>query len=136
MTETEILIQQLLIGLSNGVIIALIALGYTMVYGLIELINFAHGDLFMLGGFLALTILGALGYSMTGDGSITTLVLMLVAVPIFCGVLNVIIERFAYRPLRDAPRLVPLVSALGISFILMIRTFSGCTKRFPNSFLG
>jgi branched-chain amino acid transport system permease protein len=119
MTETEILIQQLLIGLSNGVIIALIALGYTMVYGLIELINFAHGDLFMLGGFLALTILGALGYSMTGDGSITTLVLMLVAVPIFCGVLNVIIERFAYRPLRDAPRLVPLVSALGISFILM-----------------
>jgi branched-chain amino acid transport system permease protein len=119
MTATEIFIQQLVIGLSNGVIIALIALGYTMVYGLIELINFAHGDLFMLGGFLALTIIGALGYSLGGDNSVTTLTLMLIAAPFFCGTLNVVIERFAYRPLRDAPRLVPLVSALGISFILM-----------------
>ena len=61
MTPTEVFMQQVIYGLSNGMIIALVALGYTMVYGIVELINFAHGDLFMLGGFFALTIVGALG---------------------------------------------------------------------------
>lgn len=122
MTDTEVIIQQLIIGLSNGMIIALIALGYTMVYGLIELINFAHGDLFMLGCFLALTIIGGLGLSTAGAGdatSYTTLIALLITVPIFCGSANVLIDRLAYRPLRSAPRLVSLVSAVGVSFILV-----------------
>lgn len=107
-------------------IIALIALGYTMVYGLVELINFAHGDLFMLGGFCALTLLGALGLaplpSADQIGSATwwfSCAVLFTVVPLFCGGLNWLIDRLAYRPLRSAPRLVPLVSALGVSFILL-----------------
>lgn len=119
MTELEVLIQQLLTGLSNGMIIALIALGYTMVYGIIELINFAHGDLFMLGTFLALTIVGILGGSYLEGNHFGMVVLLLVAVPVFCGALNWMIDRFAYRPLRSAPRLAPLVSAIGVSFIFL-----------------
>lgn len=122
MTETDVIIQQLIIGLSNGMIVALIALGYTMVYGLIELINFAHGDLFMLGCFLALTLLGGLGLSVSGAGSDTsmlTVLVLLVTVPVFCGSANIFIDKLAYRPLRKAPRLVSLVSALGVSFILV-----------------
>jgi len=125
MTPTEVLIQQLIIGLSNGMIIALIALGYTMVYGLVELINFAHGDLFMLGCFCALTLVGVMGLApLPPEGATSaqwwiTVVLLFVIVPTFCGVLNVAIDRWAYRPLRHAPRLVPLVSALGVSFILL-----------------
>lgn len=117
MTETEVLLQQLIIGLSNGMIIALIALGYTMVYGLVELINFAHGDLFMLGGFFALTLLWAFGIT-PEDGSLW-LAPLFILTPCFCAGLNWIIERYAYRPLRSAPKLVPLVSALGVSFILL-----------------
>lgn len=124
MTDTEVLIQQLIIGLSNGMIIALIALGYTMVYGLVELINFAHGDLFMLGCFCALTILSCMGLAPLPDdvSAISQLVglgVLFCVVPLFCGTFNWLIDRLAYRPLRTAPRLVPLVSALGVSFILM-----------------
>jgi branched-chain amino acid transport system permease protein len=122
LTDLEVLVQQLITGLSNGMIIALIALGYTMVYGIIELINFAHGDLFMLGGFLALTILGALGVQpeLSSTTAIAScLVGLFLIVPVFCGALNLLIERFAYRPLRSAPRLAPLVSAIGVSFILL-----------------
>lgn len=110
----EQFLQQVLIGLSNGMIIALIALGYTMVYGVLELINFAHGDLFMLGAFLALTLVGALG--LEGPGG---LALLFVACPAFCAGLNWAIDRWAYRPLREAPKMAPLVSAIGVSFILM-----------------
>ncbi len=117
MTAFEVLLQQLITGLSNGMIIALIALGYTMVYGIIQLINFAHGDLFMLGCFLALTIVGLLGvdhwHSWAGAA------LLLTGVPLFCAILNVAIDYLAYRPLRNAPRLAPLVSAIGVSFILI-----------------
>ena len=126
MTETEVLVQQLIIGLSNGMIIALIALGYTMVYGLVELINFAHGDLFMLGCFVALTLLGMLGLApLPAADQIGTvqwfvsLAVLFTVVPTFCGLLNVTIDKLAYRKLRNAPRLVPLVSALGVSFILL-----------------
>jgi branched-chain amino acid transport system permease protein len=126
MTETEVLVQQLIIGLSNGMIIALIALGYTMVYGLVELINFAHGDLFMLGSFVALTLLGVLGLApLPAADQIGTvqwfvsLAVLFTVVPTFCGLLNVTIDKLAYRKLRNAPRLVPLVSALGVSFILL-----------------
>jgi branched-chain amino acid transport system permease protein len=121
MSTTEALIQQLITGLSNGMIIALIALGYTMVYGIIELINFAHGDLMMLGSFLALTLVGALGLQSVEAGPATYLWLaaILVAAGLFCGSLNWTVDRLAYKPLRRAPRLAPLVSAIGVSFIFM-----------------
>lgn len=122
MSPSEVLLQQLITGLCNGMIIALIALGYTMVYGIIELINFAHGDLFMLGAFLALTLLGLAGIdsSSLGGASFHPFILvLLVVIPIFCAALNFLIDRYAYRPLRNAPRLAPLVSAIGISFVLL-----------------
>lgn len=106
--------QQFITGLSNGTIIALIALGYTMVYGIVELINFAHGDLFMLGAFLALTLVGVLGVD-----SPLMVVSLIFLVPVATGLLNCLVERFAYRPLRDAPRLAPLVSAIGVSFVFL-----------------
>lgn len=122
MTEFEVLLQQLITGLSNGMIIALIALGYTMVYGIVELINFAHGDLFMLGCFMALTVLGFLGVASGSDPSSSgpeVLACLFVVVPCFCAATNWIVDRLAYRPLRKAPRLAPLVSAIGVSFIFL-----------------
>src|SRR4051794_17936104 len=108
-------------GLSNGSILALIAIGYTLVYGIIELINFAHGEVFMIGSFTASqfwsSVLGiGLATSTLGIGAgilLTLLVSMLV-----CGGLNVMIERVAYRPLRNAPKLAPLITAVGMSFVL------------------
>jgi branched-chain amino acid transport system permease protein len=115
MSGTEIFLQQVIIGLSNGMIIALIALGYTMVYGIIELINFAHGDLFMLGCFCALTLVGLLG-----SLPVTVVfVILLVVAPLFCGGLNWLVDRLAYRHLRESTRLAPLVSAIGVSFVFM-----------------
>ncbi|MBI2426118.1 MAG: branched-chain amino acid ABC transporter permease [Candidatus Hydrogenedentes bacterium] len=121
MTNSEVLVQQLIIGLSNGMIIALIALGYTMVYGIVELINFSHGDLFMLGTFLALTVVGALGLGEPLDGQVITwgVIPLLIIVPVFCAAVNWTADRLAYRPLRNAPRLAPLVSAIGVSFVYM-----------------
>jgi branched-chain amino acid transport system permease protein len=114
----ELIAAGLIIGLSNGALIALIAIGYTLVYGIIELINFSHGDLFMLGTFMALTVLAALGFT---EASSTTpwlaLVAALLVAMVFCGILNVLAERIAYRRLRNAPRLAPLISAIGVSFI-------------------
>src|SRR6478672_2693882 len=116
----ETLLQHCLNGLTTGSLIALIALGYTMVYGIIELINFAHGDLFMLGSFLALTMVGWLGLAGAGEAhAIGGIALMLVVVPVFCGTLNLAVDRIVYRPLRSAPKLAPLVSAIGVSFIFM-----------------
>ena len=111
-----------MIGITNGAFIALIALGYTLVYGIIELINFAHGDLFMLGTFACLTSLTLLGYSTEVGVSGTpwlALLLAMIAAMIFCGGLNVLAERVAYRRLRRAPRLAPLISAIGMSFIFL-----------------
>jgi branched-chain amino acid transport system permease protein len=107
-------------GLSNGAIWALIAVGYTLVYGIIELINFAHGDLFMLGSFVAFSLMGTLGLTTStgGGGLFAGLVLILLITMIACGVLNTMIERVAYRPLRNAPKLAPLITAVGFSFIL------------------
>jgi branched-chain amino acid transport system permease protein len=113
------LLEHLLIGLANGSLFALIALGYTIVYGIVELINFAHGDVFMLGSLFALTLVGALGLAEAGPGvTAAGIVLLLVAVPAFCAVVNLTVDRFVYRPLRQAPRLAPLVSAIGASFVL------------------
>ncbi|MFZ4394673.1 MAG: branched-chain amino acid ABC transporter permease [Kiritimatiellia bacterium] len=122
MNDTDVLLQQLIIGLSNGMIIALIALGYTMVYGIVELINFAHGDLFMLGSFGALTLVGLLGVGSAAPGSgaaAGTLAVLFVVVPLFCGGLNWLVDRLAYRHLRQSSRLAPLVSAIGVSFIFL-----------------
>jgi branched-chain amino acid transport system permease protein len=107
-------------GLSNGAIWALVALGYTLVYGIIELINFAHGDVFMLGSLVSASLFGTLGLTAaTGVGGLVLglLVTLLVAM-VACGSLNVMIERVGYRPLRSAPRLAPLITAVGFSFIL------------------
>jgi branched-chain amino acid transport system permease protein len=114
-------LQTILQGLTIGSIYALVALGYTLVYGIIELINFAHGDLFMLGSFSALTVVE---WTITGKNHFPVpawlgLLMALVIPMMFCASLNVVIERVAYRRLRNAPRLAPLISAIGVSFILI-----------------
>jgi branched-chain amino acid transport system permease protein len=114
------LLQYLIVGLANGSIIAIIALGYTMVYGIIELINFAHGDVYMIGVFTALTTLSLTGTINSQDPVhiILGIVLALVVAVVVCASLNATIERLAYRRLRNAPRLAPLISAIGMSFII------------------
>ena len=107
-------------GLSIGTIWALIALGYTLVYGIIELINFAHGEVFMIGSFISVSMYATLG--MTESTGVFVLILGLLLVlavsMVGSGVLNVMIERVAYRPLRGSPKLAPLITAIGMSFIL------------------
>ena len=107
-------------GLSNGMIWALIAIGYTLVYGIIELINFAHGDVFMIGSLTAAGFWASIGLGLaTGPlGLVLGLLLTLVVSMLVCGSLNVLIERVGYRPLRGAPKLAPLITAVGFSFIL------------------
>ena len=111
--------QSSVIGISNGVLYALIALGYTLVYGIIELINFAHGDLFMLGGLFAATFI-AVWFGQESPSAVGYAVFFacLIAVMGFCATINVAIERFAYRRLRRAPKLAPLITAVGVSFII------------------
>ncbi len=107
-------------GLSNGSIWALIAIGYTLVYGIVELINFAHGDVFTMGSFTSAAIFGTLGLTVaTGPlGLILGLLLTLMVTMFVTGSLNVLIERVAYKPLRNAPKLAPLITAIGCSFVL------------------
>ncbi len=116
----DVLLQQLVNGLSLGGIYALIALGYTMVYGIIELINFAHGDVYTLGTFFSLAILGLLGVTgeVHGVALVGVVAVTVCAAMLLCGLVGVIIERLAYRRLRNAPRLAPLITAIGVSFIL------------------
>jgi branched-chain amino acid transport system permease protein len=107
-------------GLSNGTIWALIALGYTLVYGIIELINFAHGEVFMIGSFVAVSIWQTLG--VTPDNAFIAILgsmfVGIVLAMLASSTLNVMIERVAYKPLRNAPKLAPLITAIGMSFIL------------------
>jgi len=111
--------QVLVIGLSNGALYALIALGYTMVYGIIELINFAHGDLVMIGSVAAAIILEErLGQTTSSPEGWFWLAVTGVIVMGLCGLFNATIERLAYRRLRNAPKLAPLITAVGVSFIL------------------
>ena len=105
-------------GLSNGVLYALIALGYTLVYGIIELINFAHGDLFMLGTLFSAFVMAGFGFTHANVSGIFGLILVLMLAMVFCASINVAIEFFAYRRLRHAPKLAPLITAVGMSFIL------------------
>jgi branched-chain amino acid transport system permease protein len=113
-------LDQLINGLALGAIYALIALGYTMVYGIIELINFAHGDVYTLGSFFALSILTALGVNgdVHGIALVLDIGIAVVGAALLCGIVGVLIERLAYRRLRNAPRLAPLITAIGVSFIL------------------
>ena len=107
-------------GLSNGAIWAMVALGYTLVYGIIELINFAHGDVFMLGSLVSVWFWAQIGLT-TGTGIIALVVGLLASLlvaMVASGSLNTMIERVAYRPLRGAPKLAPLITAVGMSFIL------------------
>ena len=118
----EELVKALTIGVTNGLIIALIAIGYTLVYGILELINFAHADVFMLGTaftyFATEFIVGGMGIPAS---STLALLLTFMALPVIMALtagINASIERLAYRPLRNAPRLAPLISAIGMSFVL------------------
>jgi branched-chain amino acid transport system permease protein len=120
MTWWEVLIQQTINGLTRGAVFALIALGYTMVYGIIELINFAHGDVFMLGLFVSLfwfAVLGVTG-ALHGWQLVTVLPLVFLLTMLSTAALNVAIDRVAYRPLRRSTRLAPLITAIGVSFML------------------
>jgi branched-chain amino acid transport system permease protein len=117
--EIHQFLQQLINGIALGGVYALIALGYTMVYGILKLLNFAHGDVFMIGAFIGYFVIQWFG----GSSALTIpvpllLLIMFVLASGGCGALGVAIERFAYRPLRDAPRIAPLITALGVSFFL------------------
>ena len=147
MTSLQLFCQQLANGLTIGAIYALIALGYTMVYGVIQLINFAHGEVFMVGAYLALTVLLVLGMAHPVVGLPLLAVLLACAVVAMggCGLLGYGIERLAYRPLRprpaestsrggQAPRLTALITAIGMSFFLQnaVMLLYGATDRqFP-----
>jgi branched-chain amino acid transport system permease protein len=113
-------VQQLINGLSLGAIYALIAVGYTMVYGVLQLINFAHGDVFMVGAVLVVVVARALGF--VGDDHVTrswlAFLLCAACAVTACGLLGFLVERFAYRPLRNRPRINSLITAIGVSLLL------------------
>ena len=112
----DILLQQVLNGLVLGSVYALVALGYTMVYGILQLINFAHGDVLMIGAMVGVTVVGLLAGSGL-PGPVILLIALAAAIPA-CVVLSLAIERIAYRPLRHAPRLAPLITAIGVSIVI------------------
>src|SRR6059036_494192 len=130
-------IQLTVDGLTIGSVYALIALGYTLVYGILKLLNFAHGDVFMVGTFIGFGMLQLLGGA--DDPAVPIwllLTLITLAAMVGCAGLGVAIERFAYRPLRDAPRIAPLISALGVSFFLTysMQLMFGAAQRDYNTF--
>ncbi|MCG3126535.1 MAG: High-affinity branched-chain amino acid transport system permease protein LivH [Phycisphaerae bacterium] len=113
------LLQTLVDGVSVGCLYGLIALGYTMVYGILKFINFAHSDIFMLGAWVSFIVARALGWANPDQpGSLGKALFVLAAAMLFCGVLGFIIERLAYRPLRRAPRLNVLITAIGVSLFI------------------
>jgi branched-chain amino acid transport system permease protein len=137
MNGWQLFLQQLANGLTIGSIYALIALGYTMVYGVIQLINFAHGEIFIVGAYIALSVLLFLGVSQAVSGFmlIFVLVICVAAGVAFCGALGFGIERVAYKPLRNSPRLIALITAIGISFFLqnaLMLIFGATDKHFPS----
>jgi branched-chain amino acid transport system permease protein len=115
----DFFVQELVNGLTLGSVYALIALGYSMVYGILKLLNFAHGEVYMIGAFIGYGVLTVSGGAADPMFPIWLLIsFMFIAAMIGSGLLGVVIERFAYRPLRNAPRIAPLISALGVSFFL------------------
>ena len=136
--NTELATQLLVNGLTLGSLYALIALGYTMVYGILKLLNFAHGDVYMVGAFVGFGVLQAFGGPLSPNITLAALItLMFIGAMLGSGALGIVIERFAYRPLRDAPRIAPLISALGVSFFLQnsVLLLFGASFRTYNSFL-
>jgi branched-chain amino acid transport system permease protein len=128
----DFFVQELVNGVTTGALYALVALGFSMVYGVLKLLNFAHGDLYMVGAFVGYFVIQWFG----GPSALTIpvpllLVIMFVLAAALVGGLGVAIERFAYRPLRDAPRIAPLITAIGISFFLenaALLLFGGQTR--------
>ncbi len=114
----EVLLQQIINGLVLGSMYALIALGYTMVYGIINLINFAHGEVLMVGALTSWTVIGIMQTSMPGTAGWIILLISLLISFVVCATLNFVIEKVAYRPLRNAPKLAPLITAIGMSLLL------------------
>ena len=134
--DFEYLFALLCSGVVKGSIYALIALGYTMVYGIIQLINFAHGEVYMVGAFVALIITGVL--TLSGYSGLSVLVLAAVIAVIYAAAYGYTLEKIAYRPLRNAPRLSPLISAIG--FMAGIKAFTaavlGGIGNIPGAVLG
>jgi branched-chain amino acid transport system permease protein len=126
----ETFLQQLINGLSLGAIYALIALGYTMVYGVLRLINFAHGDVYMLGAFAGFFLAGAL--DLDANPSILWAIVVTMGAMAACAVIGILIERFAYRPVRHHPRLTSLITAIGVSLLIEYggQVVFGATPRF------
>ncbi len=126
-------LQQMINGITIGAFYVLVAMGYTMVYGVLKLINFAHGDMFMWGAYIGLTTLtGLLG--LLAQGSAWLAVPAIIVVMLTIAIVGVLVERIAYRPLRDAGRLAPVISALGVAFILqsLARNIYGASyKTYP-----
>ena len=114
----DILLQQIINGLVLGSMYALVALGYTMVYGIINLINFAHGEVLMVGALTSWSVIGMMKESMPTAPGWAVLLLALIIACVVCAALNFTIEKVAYRPLRNSPRLAPLISAIGVSILL------------------
>ena len=131
----DIFLQQIINGLVLGSMYALIALGYTMVYGIIQLINFAHGEVLMLGALTSWAIIGMMKTSMPGAPGWVILILALIIACIVCAALNYTIEKLAYRRLRNSPRLAPLITAIGMSILLQTLAmiiFEPTFKSYPN----
>jgi branched-chain amino acid transport system permease protein len=130
----QVFIQTIVNGLTTGCLYALIALGYSMVYGVLKLLNFAHGDLYMVGAFVGYFVIQWFGGPTALSIPVPLLVLIMFAIAgVGVGLLGMAIERFAYRPLRDAPRIAPLITALGVSFILensVLLLFGGFTRSY------
>ena len=109
--------QHIINGLTLGALYALIALGYSLVYGVLQLLNFAHGDVFMIGAFIGYGVMaGLMPYESLPPALI--IAAMFIAAMLGCGILGMVIEQYAYRPLRNSPRIAPLISALGVSFFI------------------
>src|SRR5215212_5447606 len=119
----NLFVTELVAGITHGAVYALIALGYSMVYGILKLLNFAHGDVFMIGSFIGYGILTVFGGALAISVPIVLLLtFMFLGAMLGGGLLGVAIERFAYRRLREAPRIAPLITALGVSFFIEYST--------------
>ncbi len=123
-------LQQVINGITLGAVYGLIAIGYTMVYGIVGMINFAHGDIYMVGAFVAITAFTVLGLAGITSVPLILIIVLLVAV-FFTSSYGWVVERIAYRPLRAAPRLAPLISAIGMSFFLAnyVRMLEGAVSK-------
>ena len=127
----EFFVQQLVNGVTLGSVYALIALGYSMVYGILKLLNFAHGEVYMMGAFIGYFVLIGLGGAASPIVPVAlVIILMFLAGMLGAGILGIVIERFAYRPLRNAPRIAPLISAIGVSFFLQASALLLFTAQF------